>query len=279
MTNNQNKNLKRVITRVGILLIAVAVMSLSVSSIARGSLTETVIQQTPSKTFFSQFIIAGGPIVWFVLLPMSVFAIYLAIDLCLTIRRKKLLPSGITSRIVTTTIKFGPARLPERMDSANDLITTAIIRTIIKSQYLKSDPKYIQHLAAESLQDHATHLLRKVEWCSIIGNVAPMVGLFGTVFGMIKAFNLLGVAGGQPPPDQLAAAISVALVTTFWGLLIAIPALALHGIFQSRVESLVSEAAIEVEDVLHQLTQSVAGHVPLPRKSSLDQEKDYAQKP
>ena len=96
---------------------------------------------------------------------------------------------------------------------------------------------------------------RKIEWMNIIGNVSPMVGLFGTVLGIIQLFNALAASGGQPHPSQLAGGISVALVTTFWGLIIAIPALTLHGFFQNKIETLVSEAAVEGEKLLLQITR------------------------
>jgi biopolymer transport protein ExbB len=105
----------------------------------------------------------------------------------------------------------------------------------------------------ESLQDQAMLYLRKIEWSNIIGNVSPMVGLFGTVLGIIKMFNAMAMAGGQPNPGQLAGGISVALVTTFWGLLIAIPAVTIHGLFRNRIEMLVSEAATEAEKLLPQM--------------------------
>jgi biopolymer transport protein ExbB len=109
----------------------------------------------------------------------------------------------------------------------------------------------------ESLHDRAGALLRKIEWLNLIGAVSPMVGLFGTVFGMIKLFNAIVSAGGQPQPAQLADGIGVALVTTFWGLFIAIPALAMHGIFRNRIEALVSEAVTKSENFLPLLRDSL----------------------
>lgn len=249
--NARKKTAKTYHLKIVLLVVAmIAVVVLIAVLIAPGSDDD---RPGTSKSFLAQFVIAGGPIVWFVLLPMSVATLYLVIDLCFSIRRKVLLPFGIGSNIVTIARQFGIASLPARINDNVDFVSKALVRTILKSQYLCDDPKYIQHLAAESLQERAIHVLRKVEWCSTIGNVAPMVGLFGTVFGMIKAFNILGVAGGQPRPDQLAAAISVALVTTFWGLLIAIPALTVHGIFRERVDGIVGEAAIEIETLLRQI--------------------------
>ncbi len=109
----------------------------------------------------------------------------------------------------------------------------------------------------ESLEEQSTGLLRKIEWLNLIGNVSPMVGLFGTVFGMIKLFNAIVLAGGQPQPAQLAEGISVALVTTFWGLLIAIPALGIYGIFRNRIESLMSGAVVDVENIMPEIARSL----------------------
>lgn len=204
-------------------------------------------------TFFHQYIIAGGGIVWFVLLPMSVATVYLAIDLAFTIRRRRLLPAEASGEILAIAHSAAPGQLLARLAARQDLASRTLLRTLGKSRRLQADAGRLHHIAAECLQEQGFNLLRKVEWCSIIGNVAPMVGLFGTVFGMIQAFDVLGVAGGQPPHDQLAAKISIALVTTFWGLLIAIPALAIHGIFRTRVETLISEAALEVEELLFQM--------------------------
>ena len=115
----------------------------------------------------------------------------------------------------------------------------------------------MQNAVFNSLQEQAEQLLRRIEWLSLIGNVSPMVGLFGTVFGMIKLFNAIVVAGGQPQPAHMADGISVALVTTFWGLLIAIPALAIHGIFRNRIESILSLAAGEAEKVLAEIKHNL----------------------
>lgn len=205
-------------------------------------------------TFFTQFVKAGGPIVWVILIPMSIVMVYLAIELCVSIRRNVLLPAGIGDEIAGLAKDTKPELLAAKLSERTDLISRVIVRVISRLQHSPGDKRYAQQLAAEALHEHSIYMLRKVEWCGIIGNVAPMVGLFGTVFGMIKAFNILGVAGGQPRPDRLAEAISIALITTFWGLLVAIPALAMHGIFRAKVEAVIGEAAIELETQLRHIT-------------------------
>jgi biopolymer transport protein ExbB len=240
--------------RFSVLVIVMVAISMIITDAKASARPSGDISPDGSKTFFTQFVIAGGPIVWFVLLPMSVVALYLAIDVCFMIRRKKLLPPGIAANIASRAGRLGAKKFSAGISSRADLVSRAFVCALSQGTGPGTDKNQLRRLAAESLNEQAMVLLRKIEWFSIVGNVAPMVGLFGTVFGMIKAFNLLGISGAQPRPDQLAAAISIALITTFWGLLIAIPALAMYGVFRTRIESLVSEAAIELETLFRRIT-------------------------
>ena len=225
-----------------VFLIALAVGLGLIVLVMRNFPTEATPATVQSQTFFDQFVIAGGPVVWFVLLPMSLVTVFLAIEHSLSIRRGKVLPSGIAAEIIGIIHKLGPAKLPAQIGSRNDFVSTAVAKAITDS---RGDWFRMRSVLTESLQEQASSLIRRIEWLSLIGNVSPMVGLFGTVYGMIKLFNAIVISGGQPQPAQLAGGISVALVTTFWGLFIAIPALAIHGVFRNRIETLVSEAVVE----------------------------------
>jgi biopolymer transport protein ExbB len=204
------------------------------------------------RTYFEQFFTAGGPVVWFVLLPMSVVTVYLATEYFITIRRRRLLPDDINGAIVSAAQQTGLSQLPARLADGEDFISVAITRAVTQCG---GDLGRMRNLIEESLQEQAMRFLRKIEWVNIIGNVAPMVGLFGTVLGIIKMFNAIAAVSGQPHPSQLAGGISVALVTTFWGLMIAIPALTIHGFFQNRIETLACEAAEESEKLILQLAR------------------------
>jgi len=237
----------------GLVLIALIIIVI----VLRGGLGQAndVAQK---RTFFEQFIIAGGPIVWLVLLPMSLITVYLAIEHSMTIRRNRLLPDGIGNDIIDSIKQFGPAQLVSEIDGKDDFVSVAVLKAVSNG---RGDWFRMRSLLDESLQDQALALLRKIEWVNLIGNVSPMVGLFGTVFGMIKLFNTIVIAGGQPQPAQLADGISVALVTTFWGLFIAIPALAMHGIFRNRIETLVNDAVVEAENIVPAIRRSVKKHI------------------
>ena len=245
------------------LVIALAAVSAVIVATMRNNFVSAVTEGVQRQTFFEQFVIGGGSIVWFVLFPMSLITVYLAAEHILTIRRKKLLPDGISSRIVRVIQQSGLEQLEARLADRSDFVSTAVVKAVTKG---KGDWFRMRNALAESLQDQASRLLRKIEWVSLIGNVSPMVGLFGTVYGMIKLFNAIVIAGGQPQPAQLAEGISVALVTTFWGLSIAIPALAIHGVFRNRIETLVSDAVVEAENIMPQIRHSLKKQAEQPKQ-------------
>src|SRR5262249_22077864 len=95
-------------------------------------------------------------------------------------------------------------------------------------------------------------MFRKVEYMNIIGNLGPLLGLLGTVYGMIIAFNDLGRGGGEAAADAggLARGISLALVNTLLGLGVAIVGLLFFGVCRNRIESLTVQATVQVLDLL-----------------------------
>ncbi len=87
-------------------------------------------------------------------------------------------------------------------------------------------------------------------YLALIGTLAPMIGLLGTVHGMIKAFYTIAVAGTTPDANKLAEGISTALLTTLIGLLIAIPAIAAYNIFKNQIQKLVLDVGITSENLM-----------------------------
>ena len=90
----------------------------------------------------------------------------------------------------------------------------------------------------------------KVEYLSVIGNLAPMVGLLGTVTGMIFAFQQVASTQGSAGAADLAEGIYQALVTTVGGLIVAIPSLGAFAIFRNRADQFVAEAAYSAQHAL-----------------------------
>jgi biopolymer transport protein ExbB len=101
--------------------------------------------------------------------------------------------------------------------------------------------------AEQAGEEAAVRRFRRLEWLNVLGQVSPMIGLFGTVYGMIVAFQTIAGTGGNADPVMLASGIGTALVTTFWGLLIAIPALSAYAAIRNTVDAATLECVRRVE--------------------------------
>ncbi|NQT40652.1 MAG: MotA/TolQ/ExbB proton channel family protein [Planctomycetes bacterium] len=107
----------------------------------------------------------------------------------------------------------------------------------------------VEKALEDTTAEQSARLFRKIEYLSVIGNIAPMLGLLGTVTGMIFAFREVADAQGPTKAADLAQGIYLALVTTVEGLIVAIPSLAAFAVFRNRVDQLVAEAAYAAQHV------------------------------
>lgn len=99
-------------------------------------------------------------------------------------------------------------------------------------------------------EDESMKLEHRLSYMALIGSISPMIGLLGTVQGMIASFNVIATATGAPKPSELAAGISTALFTTLVGLAVAIPAIAAYNILRNRIDRLVLEVGIVSEGLM-----------------------------
>lgn len=109
--------------------------------------------------------------------------------------------------------------------------------------------------AREAMQEEGEKqnmaLEHRISYLSLIGTVSPMIGLFGTVFGMMKSFGRIRAAVGQTPnASELAGGIETALTTTFVGLFLAIPALIAYNILRNYAARQVMEVGIKSESLM-----------------------------
>lgn len=108
--------------------------------------------------------------------------------------------------------------------------------------------------AVEAMQEVGEEENMKLEhrlsYINLIAQIAPMVGLFGTVHGMIDSFYVIANGGGTPDPNKLADGIAKALVTTLIGLLIAMPAMAVFRVMFNRVQRMTLEIGITSEGLM-----------------------------
>jgi biopolymer transport protein ExbB len=104
-------------------------------------------------------------------------------------------------------------------------------------------------------------LEHRLSYMALIGTISPMVGLFGTVHGMIDAFTVIANGSGTPKPAELAEGISTALFTTLVGLAIAIPAIATYNILKNKVAKLVLNVGITSEGLMSRFENVGGGQI------------------
>ena len=121
--------------------------------------------------------------------------------------------------------------------------------------------------------ERAVHGLRKyVRVFNVVATISPLLGLLGTVFGMITAFNEIATSDAMGRPELLAGGISEALLTTAFGLVVAIPALACYWFFVSRVDSLTMDIDALGQEVVHAISAEALAEAPPQPKSRRSRE-------
>lgn len=188
----------------------------------------------------------GTLIVWF-LVALSIVNVGLIGFLSMSITRRSIAPAGLMIELKRL---CDQQRYLEALEiSARD---GSFFSRVLHAGLKEASISVTMALRrAEAVADELTvQMLRRVEYLNVLGQVSPMIGLFGTVYGIILAFRAVVLAGGNPDPTLLAAGIGTALVATFWGLVVTVPALASHAIIRSRVDELTTQAEVQVERLL-----------------------------
>lgn len=120
------------------------------------------------------------------------------------------------------------------------------------------DKGAVRDAAELAASEEVARWFRKIEPLNVLGNLGPLLGLAGTVWGMVIAFSALGQAGGQASPATLSLGISKALFHTLLGLLLAVPALAVFGMYRGVVDRLCNRALVVAGALVELLPASAA---------------------
>jgi biopolymer transport protein ExbB len=190
-----------------------------------------------------QVIFSGGPIGITIMLSIigtSLGAAYLVFDHILSLRRRELLPDGLGELVRQSLSNGDLAAARKACSDRPSLLSFVLLHGLAEIEFGWSA---VEKALEESLAEQAARLFRKLEYLSVLANIAPMLGLLGTVFGMILCFQEVAVTQGMASAPQLAEGIYQALATTIGGLVVAIPAIGAFAIFRNRIDELIAEAA------------------------------------
>ncbi len=197
-------------------------------------------------TSFIDAIKASGPIGALIML-MSVVAMALIIEHFMTLKRDKIAPPELIDEIEEL---FQEGNYQEAMEACE--ATPCFFTNVVASGIRKLGHPFeaIEKSLEEMEDEESVKLQQKIGWLSLIAGIGPMMGLFGTVTGMVGAFATIGSSGaGGVNPADFAADISLALMTTVLGLTVAIPTTAFYAYFRNKTTIISLEVGAVVEDM------------------------------
>lgn len=213
------------------------------------------------------FVGLGGPVVA-LLLVLSVFALALIILKLVQFARERVGAHGRADRALHAWFHNGYGEAHRILEGDRSAVGTALM-TAMRFAALGNVPQKaiedeVERIALSRLHD----LQRGFRALDAIAQIAPLLGLFGTVLGMIQAFQQLQSAGNSVDPSMLAGGIWVALLTTAVGLAVAMPVSLIHTWLESRVEN--ERVAIET------MTSTVLSHKALGESTRTTADRDVA---
>lgn len=198
-----------------------------------------------------QQIIETGGWLMYVLGAMSIAGLALIFYFLWALRREQVLPRKLVED-VRARVREG--RLVEAQTACrNDGSAFASIAGALLDYALRTpqpDPGLLREIAEGEGGRQATLIQNQTQYLLDIGVIAPMIGLLGTVMGMLTAFNTVALDLAKAKPMLLAGGVSQALVTTVAGLIVAIPAMMAYAYFRGRTSRLISDLEKSVAELI-----------------------------
>ncbi|MEQ9410644.1 MAG: MotA/TolQ/ExbB proton channel family protein [Fuerstiella sp.] len=201
-------------------------------------------EQPPRELNLTEMLRAGGAVGYLIVL-LSLVMVALIADHLMNIRRSTVMPPGLAEEVhrclAEKNTEDGRKHCAEHPSFLSRLLQAGLDETGVGYNAIE---KAMEDAAVEQ----SARLFRRIEYLSVIGTIAPMLGLMGTVWGMIQAF-LEFEQKANPQVSELAPGIYRALITTLLGLGVAVPSLSAFAIFRNRIDELAAEATLLAEHV------------------------------
>lgn len=212
-----------------------------------------------------QYIAKGGPVGMIIIL-ISFVAIGMIGAQLFRLRKDKLAPPELVDDLRALLSSGDIKGAIQRCEDEQVCYLSRVVGSgLIKSSRSAFGMLELRSSVDETGQLEVDRLYRLTDGIGLIASVAPMLGLLGTVIGMVGAFDTITLSDGPARPDALAGSISQALITTVLGLIVAIPSTAMYTYLRNRIDHLTTEINEDIDELLAPLEAapaSGAGDVP-----------------
>jgi biopolymer transport protein ExbB len=225
------------------LLFVVALVSVAGTAFAADAATGADF----SGTLTMEDILRDGGTVGWIIIVLSVATVALIIECGVNIRRDKICRPELIDEIEALLEEDEVQEALELCESEPNFFTNMMASGLSRANFGYDDIKSsIENRGAVEV----TKLQQKVGWILWLSNIGPLLGLFGTVVGMIVAFKTIKALGAAVTPTDLATGISAALVTTFDGLVVSMPAVTAYQYFRDKVTKIAIDLGGVAEDMI-----------------------------
>jgi biopolymer transport protein ExbB len=190
------------------------------------------------------FVTPGWP--GWILWVMSFVMLGVIIQGVLAVRRQNVLPSAVEEQLRGLLEARQYREAIESTTAGRDYLSFIMHAALLEAPHGFGA---MERAMGEAAEERTARMLRYTEWLNLLGNIGPMIGLLGTVLGLIVMFFTIA-ANPDFKPGDLAESIGMKLVCTFLGLCVAVPALSAYGTLRNRIDSLTAESIAAARDML-----------------------------
>lgn len=190
---------------------------------------------------------AVGVTILSLLFALSVAAAYLVFDQWMTLRVGEVMPEGVTETVRQALMSGRAAEADASCRRHPSVLSVVVLAGLAEREF---GWREVEKAVEDGLAEQSARLMRRIEYLAVIGNIAPMIGLLGTVTGMVFAFQQVATTRGAAGAGDLAEGIYQALVTTVGGLIVAIPSLGAYAVCRNRVDALIADVAAQAQHAL-----------------------------
>ncbi|MFQ5734559.1 MAG: MotA/TolQ/ExbB proton channel family protein [Planctomycetaceae bacterium] len=231
---------------------AAAVLCLSQLGMTPGFAAEEDAQPSADGVDLRQILDDAGAI-GIIIIVLSVAMVALIIEHLISFRRKALMPPGLAEQ-THQFIMQGQFKQAQQACRAKSSFLGHVLSSGLSEVGLGYSA--VEKSMEDAATEQSARLFRKIEYLSVIGTLTPMIGLLGTVWGLMLAFQEFELKT-NPHISELAPGIRKAMVTTLMGLSVAVPALASFAFFRNRIDELVAESSLMAEHVFADYKRSL----------------------
>jgi len=220
--------------------------------------TPALAQGSPAPVGLWPLFVDSFDVFTVVLLAGSVAGLAFVFINLIEVRAANILPKALAGRLLDLAKARRWDALAEAARSDRSFLARVVLAAAERAAERNDfQPAVVREAAELAASEESARWFRRIDILNLIGNLGPLVGLAGTVWGMILAFVSLGASGGQAGPADLSLGISKALFHTLLGLCLAIPCLFAYGIFRNRIDRLCTRATVVASEIIEAVTSSV----------------------